>query len=129
MKRAWLVAGIVVLCAACSRGTEAEDAARAALPEDLPACDDLFKNGDPVLKDQFGLACRNSADELEVPRYASVTCVEGGSDLMWNSRAWGYDGQAMTLWSPDEIKMPTAEILECMGGGSAEEEEAGTSSG
>lgn len=130
MKRATLlgargavVAALVALAASCTNSrTQGEAASAVPLPDDLPACSELFQEGKTIDEAEFVKACKTVDEEIAVPRPVKLTCHDD-SKLLWNDYAWGYVGQPMQLFDANAtVKMPTEEALECR----REVDEAGT---
>ena len=127
MKRASTLGAAVAVAAAlvsgCSKaGGDEQSATRAALPEDMPVCSELFANGKTVELDTFGEACKGDDGELAVPRPVRLECTDGRV-LLWNDYAWGYVDEPMTLIEAGvNDKEPVDQSMECLkqaGGGAA----------
>jgi hypothetical protein len=116
MKRALLAGAVaVVLAAGCSNPREGgATASEVPVPDFVPPCDQVFVAGNIIDRQTFGDACRTADDDLMVPRPAVVDCTDG-RELVWNDLAWGYVGDAMQLFDPNEDeKVPVDEALDCL---------------
>jgi hypothetical protein len=117
MKRAL---GIVALVASVALGTgcgsprnQGESGNAVPLPDGMPLCSEQFQEGKTIEVADFGRACRTAADELDVPRFARLSCSDDRT-LVWNDYAWGYVGGPMRLFSEDaSVHIPTDEALVC----------------
>jgi hypothetical protein len=109
-----------VLAGGCSKaGGDEQSATRVPLPEDMPACADLFANGKTVERDTFGEACKGEDGELAVPRPVTFECTDGRV-LLWNKYAWGYVDEPMTvIQAAVNDKEPVDASMECLKQGSA----------
>ncbi len=114
MKGTGIVAVLAfALASACASGGAAAPVGTSAPPQDLPACDDVYKAGAEITDATFGLACVKD-DVLIAPRPVRLTCTNGDT-LLFHDLAWGYFGQGMTLTSEDDpSKMPEEAVSECL---------------
>jgi hypothetical protein len=124
MRRAWkrafstgaalVLAG--VLASGCSKAGAGDDqsANRAPLPEDMPACADLFADGKTVEVDSFGVACKGENGELAVPRPVNLKCTDGRV-FLWNKYAFGFVDDQMTMVKPGiNDRDPVDQSMECL---------------
>lgn len=114
MKGTGTVAALVVVLAAACSGAEGETPSASSVPpNDMPACEDIYKEGAVIDNETFGLACVKG-DELISPRPVRIECTDG-DELLFNDLAWGYYGDAMTITPDDDpSKMPESAVDECL---------------
>jgi hypothetical protein len=105
----------VALLGGCSKsGGDELSATPAPLPEDMPACSELFADGKTVERATFGEACKGDDGELAVPRPVTLECTDGRV-LLWNRYAWGYVDEPMTIIEPGvNDKEPVDQSMECL---------------
>lgn len=116
MNRALLPGVILVLAAAgcANSASEGESASEIPVPSSLPRCDEIFARGNIIDRQTFGDSCRGADDELVVPRPAVVDCQDG-RELVWNDLAWGFVGDGMQMWEPEEEeRVPVDQALSCL---------------
>src|SRR5690606_16688553 len=85
----------LVLVAACSGDTGETPSASSVVPNDMPACEEIYVEGKAIDNEDFGLACVKD-DEIVSPRPVRLECSDG-TELLFNDLAWGYFGEGMTL--------------------------------
>lgn len=97
----------------CSADSGATPSADSVPPTDLPACEEVYVEGEEITNRNFGLACVRG-DELISPRPARIECSDG-RELLFNELAWGYFGEGMHLTPEDDpSKMPVDAVDECL---------------
>jgi hypothetical protein len=103
------------LATGCSKaGGDEQSANRAPLPEDMPACTDLFADGKTVERASFGEACKGEDGELAVPRPVALECTDGRV-FLWNEYAFGYVDEPMTLVKTGvNDREPVDQSMECL---------------
>jgi hypothetical protein len=115
MKRTGTAALLALLAAAgCSSSDSgATPSASSVAPTDMPACEDIYVEGEVIDNERFGLACVKG-EELVSPRPVRLECTDG-RELVFNDLAWGYFGEGMTLIPEDDpSKMPETAVDECL---------------
>jgi hypothetical protein len=115
MKRTGTAAALALLLAVgCSSDGGEAPSASSVVPNDMPACEEIYVDGAEITNENFGLACVYQGEDLLSPRPVRLDCSDG-STLVYNDLAWGYQGQPMTLTPEDDpSKMPEAEVDECL---------------
>ena len=115
MKRTGTAAALALLVAVGCSGEGGETpSASSVAPTDMPACEDIYAEGEEVTNSDFGLACVYQGEDLLSPRPVRLECTNG-STLMFNDLAWGFEGESMTLTPEDDpSKMPEAAVDECL---------------
>jgi hypothetical protein len=119
MKGTGTVAALaLVLAAGCGGEGAAVPSASSVPPNDMPACEDIYKQGAVVDRASFGLACVK--DEVLIsPSPVELECTDG-TQLLFNDLAWGYLAEPMTITPDDDpSKMPEAAVDECLDPGAA----------
>lgn len=114
MKGTLSVAALFALLAtACGgEGTDIPTASSVP-PDDMPACEEIYAEGQEINDDTFGLACVKGEDLIS-PRAVRIECTDG-DELLFNDLAWGYYGEPMTMTPDDDpSKMPVAAVDECL---------------
>ncbi|HEX6567826.1 MAG TPA: hypothetical protein VF015_01630 [Acidimicrobiales bacterium] len=114
MKRTGTVAALaLVVAAGCSSDSAAVPSASSVPPNDMPACEDVYVQGEEIDNENFGLACVKG-DDLISPRPVRIECTDG-RELLFNDLAWGYFGEPMTVTPDDDpSKMPETEVDKCL---------------
>lgn len=112
-----MIAGVVAALALAGVGCGADGAETPSAidvpPNDVPACDQIYVEGDPITNQNFGLACVKN-EVIVSPRPVRIDCTDG-RELLFNDLAWGYFGQPMTLTPEDDpSKMPETEVDACL---------------
>lgn len=103
----------LVLVAACSGDTGETPSASSVVPNDMPACEEIYVEGKAIDNEDFGLACVKD-DEIVSPRPVRLECSDG-TELLFNDLAWGYFGEGMTLTPDDDpSKMPESAVSDCL---------------
>jgi hypothetical protein len=119
MGRTAIAAAVLVAAAAsvgCSTDSGGTVASSSVPPGDIPACADVYTEGQTIKGGDFGQACLSASGDLITPLPIRIDC-EDDRNLLWNDLAWGYLDGPMTL-TPEEqaTKIPQAELAECLGG-------------
>lgn len=116
MRRAAIVAGVISLtlaAGACSAEGGDTPSASSVPPNDMPACEEVYVEGDVISRDNFGKACVLDG-EIVSPRPVRLECTDG-SELLFNDLAWGYWDEPMKLTPADDpSKMPESEVDSCL---------------
>lgn len=115
MKSTGIVAGLllVVAAAGCAGGDGSTPTASSVPPTDMPACEEIYADGEVITNENFGLACVRG-EELISPRPVKLQCSDD-RQLLFNDLAWGYFGEAMKTTLPDDpSKMPEDAVEECL---------------
>lgn len=115
MKSTGIVAGLllVVAVAGCAGDDGSTPTASSVPPNDMPACEDIYAEGEVITNENFGLACVQG-DDLVSPRPVKLECSDD-RQLLFNDLAWGYFGEAMTtILEDDPSKMPEDAVEQCL---------------
>jgi hypothetical protein len=114
MKGTSSVAVLLVLLATACGGEGADvPTASSVPPDDMPACEEIYAEGNEIDDATFGLACVKG-DDLISPRPVRIECTDG-DELLFNDLAWGYYGEPMTMTPDDDpSKMPVTAVDECL---------------
>ncbi|HLM64277.1 MAG TPA: hypothetical protein VK306_08265 [Acidimicrobiales bacterium] len=119
MGRTAIAAAVLAAAAAsvgCSSGGDRTVASNSVPPADIPACSDIYTEGQKVTSGDFGQACLAASGDLLTPLPIRIDC-EDDRNLLWNDLAWGYLDGPMTLTPEDQAtKIPQEELAECLGG-------------
>jgi hypothetical protein len=119
MGRTAIAAAVLVAaaaCVGCSSDGGATVASSSVPPADIPACGDVYTEGQTIKSGDFGQACLSASGDLITPLPIRIDC-EDGRNLLWNDVAWGYLDGPMTL-TPEEqaTKIPQEELANCLSG-------------
>ncbi|HET6953184.1 MAG TPA: hypothetical protein VFI47_22570 [Acidimicrobiales bacterium] len=116
--RSRIVAAVALALAAaasavgCSTGEASPVASSSVPPQDLPACEEIYKQGAKV-EVPFGIACVKDG-KLISPQPTDLECTDGRR-LLYNDLAWGFLGDVMTLTPDDDVsKAPENAVDECL---------------
>ncbi len=114
-----MVAGALLLALGaigCSSDAASPVASSSVPPDDLPACDTVYKEGAKIADSTFGLACVKN-DQVVSPVPVSLECSDG-RQLRYNALAWGYVSEGMTLIADDDpSKVPEEAVSQCLAPG------------
>lgn len=107
---------LAVVATACSVGEGGATAASSSvLPSDIVRCSEIYVDGEPVTREEFGVACTTNTDDLISTRPIRITC-DDGRELWWNDIAWGFVDAPMKRWSGDATtKVPWEALDQCQG--------------
>ncbi|HEX8802778.1 MAG TPA: hypothetical protein VF743_01255 [Acidimicrobiales bacterium] len=102
---------------ACSGDAGASVPSSSVPPADIPACNEVYVEGNKVTDADFGVACTTETGRLLAPRPIRIEC-EDDRVLLWNDLAWGYVGEPMALTPEDApSKMPEDALSDCLAQG------------
>ena len=114
-----MLAGALLLALAatgCSSDSASPVASSSVPPDDLPACDTIYKDGAKVEDAKFALACVKN-DQVVSPVPVSLECSDK-RQLRYNDLAWGYVGEGMTMIPQDDpSKVPEEAVSACLAPG------------
>jgi hypothetical protein len=114
-----MVAGAILLAlgaGGCSADAASPVASSSVPPDDLPACETIYKQGATIEDSKFALACVKN-DQVVSPVPVSLECSDG-KELRYNDLAWGYVGEPMTLTADDDpSKVPEEAVSACLAPG------------
>lgn len=98
----------MLAASACRSGGSVATQIDAPLPPDLERCEDRYEAGkivDYSAEGDFGKACEQNG-QLVTPIPVDLTCADGRR-LLANRFAWGYQGDEMTPFTPDDtVRLP-----------------------
>jgi hypothetical protein len=118
MRRRYLGALALALAAlatgsGCTTESASPVASSSIVPEDIPDCSEIYKEGAIVEDRSFGVACVRG-EQLLTPIPVRIECVDG-RQLRYNDLAWGYVSEPMTLTPEDDpSKAPEEAVDECI---------------
>lgn len=83
--------------------------------EDLPACEELYVEGNVLTEDEMQNGCLDEDGDATVFGVASYDC-DDGRKLMWHDRAWWFEGEGVHPYpeGADERVPPDSAMDECM---------------
>jgi hypothetical protein len=114
-----MVAGAILLvlgAVGCGADAASPVASSSVPPDDLPACDTIYKEGVKIEDSKFALACVKN-DQVVSPVPVALECSDE-RQLRYNDLAWGYVGEGMTLIAEDDpSKVPEEAVNACLAPG------------
>jgi hypothetical protein len=114
-----MVAGVLLLAlgaGGCAADSASPVASSSVPPDDLPACESIYKEGAKIEDAQFGLACVKD-EQVVSPVPVALECSDE-RQLRYNELAWGYVGEGMTLIADDDpSKVPEEAVSACLAPG------------
>lgn len=86
-----LALGLLLLVLAAGCGDDDDDGSVSTPLGDLPACSDVFVDGQVVTAEQWDNGCAQPDGELVGSAFYDC---EDGTHLSWSDLGWGYQGEA-----------------------------------